>query len=447
MKFCFLVIFLLHSSFGLGDTASAPLMNLTNATQEKMSFCIGLIKPERQLQEMADFIAGNLACYDQQKNGFKVQVKHFATVPTKKQVQDLASQGMHLLLVLDTMMGNNAVAWRLYDTHLATMLKSGRCSIEGNITGIADMLSDHFWQLLVGSEGVFSTRLAFCKERVEGKHVLKDLVISSPFRYEPSLLVKGGKLLAPRWHSDPYHPMVLYSEVTMRNIRMMSVDMSGNRLVIANNDGLTMLPSFAHDGSCVVYCASRNGYSQLFQYETKKRSGVPFAKRIMPEGGNATSPLLCSNGDLIFCSDFKTKSPQIFMLSKSTGRIEQITSGGYCACPSYCEKTKKLAYIKMVGHVAQLWSYDFTTKKHTQLTNDALNKDECCWSPCGTYIAYVVHHQKQSRIAIMNIATTEHWFVTPPEERCSFPSWSLKYAGLPPSIQKRVNYSISSMHS
>jgi Tol biopolymer transport system component len=139
--------------------------------------------------------------------------------------------------------------------------------------------------------------------------------------------------------------------------------------------------------------------------------------------------------------------PQIFLKHKNTGTIEQLTPGGHCACPAYCEKTKKLAYIKIIDHVAQVLVYDYQTRKHTQLTFDRANKDECCWSPCGTYLAFVTRSREESRISIMNIPTGERWFLSPPGQRCSFPSWSLKYAGMPPCPQKNMNYSVSGLYS
>ena len=118
---------------------------------------------------------------------------------------------------------------------------------------------------------------------------------------------------------------------------------------------------------------------------------------------------------------------KIYYFTASTGKVERITNGGYCAAPGFSEKKQTVAYSKLVGNDMQLFLYTMATKQHTQLTFDKGTKEECSWSPCGNYLTYMVQEGAKSRIAILNMITQEQFFLTAEHELCSYPAWSPRY--------------------
>ena len=186
-----------------------------------------------------------------------------------------------------------------------------------------------------------------------------------------------------------------------------------------------MLPSFSSDGQNVVYCATHQGTSQLYRCSMDKKNKRKVCERFTHNKGNNTSPNLRDNGDVIFCSDFETRTPQIYYLHHERTCLERLTQSGYCASPSFSEKNGKIAYHMLLGNSMQVFTYDLTTKEKKQITFTPDNKDECCWSPCGNYLAYSVENGKSSRIAIFNMITQEETFITDDKVRCSYPTWSL----------------------
>ena len=112
-------------------------------------------------------------------------------------------------------------------------------------------------------------------------------------------------------------------------------------------------------------------------------------------------------------------------------KLTRITKDGYCVSPTFCPARNQVAYAKMVHGVMQLFSYDCATQEHTQLTFDGAQKEECIWSPCGTFLLCPVDTGKTSRIAFFNTITREYKYLTPAQAHCSCPAWSRIYTEYP----------------
>lgn len=245
---------------------------------------------------------------------------------------------------------------------------------------------------------------------------------------DPQVLVDMPTItVAPRWNGDIRNPLLFYSEYTNTNVRLMVVDMHKKRKIASNFDGINMLPAFSQDGKSVVYCASRgDGCCQLYRYQKGE------LQRLTHNYGNNISPVLADNGQRVyFCSDFQTGNPQIFVSDLQTGLTKRITKGGYCTSPAYCPKREQLAYTKMVNRTMQIYVYDCQKKTHRQLTQDAGNKHECTWSPCGNYILFSLEQGGNGRIAILNLLTNERRYLTTAQSHCCYPAWSPIYRQFP----------------
>lgn len=363
-------------------------------------------------------------------SGFRVELEQWREAPSQKKLVSVSKKGFPLIIFLQCM-ADQSLQWRLYDAESATMLQGKQIKLsDHNEQRYAELIADSLWPLLTGQEGFFSTRIAFCTQMKHDKHAQKSIFIAVPYgntaenNYpKPKKLIENIGAFGLRWNNDPYNPLVLFSQTTHRNVRLMSVNLYGLVKVISNLDGINMLPCFSADGSKVIYCASSQGKTHLFLYENSLEHG-PCLRRMTHNSGNNVSPTLCENGDIIFCSDFQKKCPQIYYYYAVTKELEPITKDGYCASPHFCEKNKKIVYTKLHKGFMQLFIYDCLSKKHLQITNDAGNKQECSWSPCGNYLVFSLVQGQSSRIVVMNIVTGERSFLTKAGERCSNPAWS-----------------------
>jgi len=317
------------------------------------------------------------------------------------------------------------------------MIKGKRFSTEGySARTIAEYMADQLWPLLTGQKGFFSTRIAYCKHIRSGKKMQKHIYVTQPYRDirrsddQAKLLVDSTNAFAPRWNYDAQDPLILYSEIGKANIRLMSVSLDKKRKLVANLEGMTTSASFSKDGKKVVYCSadgSLHGNSNIFLYHFDPHNSKPMVYQITNNQANNVSPILCDNGDIIFCTDAGSKNPYICCYKADTGIIERITFDGYASSPAYCAQSKMIAYSRNCNGVMQIFVYDCVAKTHAQITFDNAHKEQSSWSPCGNYLAFTQDDGKTTRIAVHHIISGERVFLTSADERCSYPTWSPAY--------------------
>ena len=387
-----------------------PSVEVTVKAQQhaKVSLLIGVVGNDvKELHDIAKHLKKDLSFSGQ----FNVVIQSVACITSTKNIKRFATH-YPLAVFISSAEQGQAIEWRLYDTDQATMLHGKKYHKQGDLLrGWAHNMADAVWPVLTGQQGLFSTKIAYCKE-VKHKNnpkKLKHIYIADYDGSHEELLVATPTInVAPRWNKDVQNPLLFYSTCTNANIRLMTTNMHKQQRMASNFDGLNMLPSFSKDGKKVVYCASRgDGYCQLYYYE----KGI--FKRLTHNNGNNVSPTLTDDGTKVyFCSDFQTGRPQIYYYDIANDHLERITDGGYCDSPSYSEQSNKLCYSKIINGTMQLFLYDVTTHKHKQLTFSAGHKQECSWSPCGNYILFAVEQKGISKIAMLNLLTNEQQSIT-----------------------------------
>ncbi len=383
-------------------------------------------KPKKQLQKIAQQMQKDFSFTRQ----FTVKVDHIKKITTQSQIKNFFEQGYPLVLFLSKDKKKQNISWRLYDAEHAAMVDGKVYKKKGKIVrGWAHNIADMVWPALTGLSSFFSTKIAYCKEvKKVGKHLCKYICIADYDGSNEQVLIDTKTVnVAPRWNGDLLNPLVFYSEHTNKNMRLMVCDMQKNKNVVANFDGLNMLPAFSYDGKKVVFCASKNSTTcQLYYYEKN------ILKQLTNNKGNNISPTLSGDGKTIyFCSDYQTNNPQIYSYDVNTKKQIRLTQGGYCVSPSYCLENKKIAYNKMVRGVMQIFTYDTITKKHQQITFDKGSKEECSWSPCGNYLLFSIFDGKKTRIAMLNTITNYTNFITKSDVSCCYPTWSRSYKIFP----------------
>jgi len=415
-------------AFILIITSSIYAESITVHAQQygKIELAVVVIGTEyKELARVANQIRRDLQFTQQ----FDVQLLRQSHVARKTDVQRIASKGHALAIFLQETADKKGIEWRLYDTHNVVMLTGKRYHKRGPVMrGWAHNIVDQIWPELTRQEGFFSTKIAYCKKMRHGRKMHQYICIADYNGSHEQILVSGNMAtVGPRWNTDVTKPLLFYSAYTPSNLRLIAIDMNKQQKVASNFDGINMLTSFSKDGKKVVYCASRgSGGCDLYYYE----KGI--FKRLTNNNGNNVSPSLSDDGScMVFCSDFQTGNPQIYMYDMETGDTKRLTKGGYCACPSYCQKNNMIAYTKLIQGEMQLFIYDMAKDMHQQISFGPGSKQECCWSPCGNYVLFGIEHGNKSRIAMCNIVDHTTRYITPASGYCTYPSWSGIYSEFP----------------
>lgn len=422
MKYGYVLVGLISSLYCSEQAPTAITCEVNASAYQAMPICIMIPQAEKGAPMLADLIKA-LEFTGQ----FKVELKNYNTIPHKKELSQIWEDGCPYAFFLHISSPTHC-EWRLYDTSAASMIKGKRQHIKGPSRGLSYAIADAWWKELTGSPGFFSCKVAYCKEVRHGKRQYKHIFIADYDGNHEELLVATPTInIAPRWNTDAEKPLLFYSESTNANVRLMASTMDKKRIMASNFDGLNMLPIFSRDGKTVIYCATRGaGNCQLYGWHNKE------LKRITNNTGNNIAPTFADSDDIIyFVSDFESAAPQMYKLNLKTGAQERVTTEGYCVSPSYNNVNHTVAYSKMVNGVMQLFVYDEQTKKHTQLTHDPAQKEECAWAPDGIHLLCPVQAGKRQQIAYFNTITKQYQFLTKPTMKCSYPMISGTYAHYP----------------
>lgn len=377
-----------------------------------------IVAPEQELDDIATIVAKDLSWTKQ----FAPEVMHHAPIKRTKDVRQFAQQNKPIVVFLSQPDKADYIEWRVYDSAQARMLKGKRTyKDDSSLRQWAHRCSNGIWTALTGMPGIFDMTIAYCQEfRQPGRRPQKHIYVAEYDGSHAHALVATPTVnIAPRWRqANNGDPVIYYSECTLRNVRLMATNMKGKKRIISDFDGLNMLVAFAPDGKRAVLCLSRDGGTQLYLYKVGKKG----LKQLTHQGAHI-SPCFVDKHNIIFCSDNnKRRRPYICTMNIDTGDIQEVITG-YCSSPVYSPASGLIAYAKMVDGQMQLFTYDMKKKIERQLTFGYGSKDECCWSPCGTYLIYTFEDGGLSRIAIINAKTGASRFVTSAKKRCTYPAW------------------------
>ena len=401
---------------GQEQTEDDMTVSISAAQYGKMPLLISIVGDKTaDIKTLVDLVRQDLTWSGQ----FEVNCEDLSNIPTKQELLATADRGFPLLVFVSREDDGKGFEWRLYDTTTPVMLKGKRIIKRGADARVwAHELADMLWPVLTGQDGFFSTKIAYCKEVKRGKKRPYKYLCVADYDGSNEVVRVPTVTVAPRWGKNG---LLFYSECTNANVRLMYVDGQGTRHVASNFDGLNMLPSFSRDGNISVFCASRGqGSCQLYYCAP----GV--FKQLTHNDGNNVSPTITADGKKVyFCSDYKTGKPAIYSMDIASGDIKELIHSGLC--PSYSDKVNKIAYIKNMNGIMQVFSYDLESGKSEQITFDAGDKDECSWSACGNYLVFSVSRGCRSRIAALNNISREIHWITKESDICTYPAVSPAY--------------------
>lgn len=391
-------------------------------TAKKTKLALVSLGTSKALEEACAIVKNDLEFTHQ----FDVGIIKKDAIQSKHDIKELHKQGYTVALFVTENPEAKVSELRVYNTRKAKMLNGYKISyVAASPRSWGHNLADACLPVLTGENGFFSSKLAYYKEEAGNKQIC--IADYNGKASRPLVHIKSAAV-APRWNNDPENPLVLYSEYTPVNVRLMATNLQGKKQVAVDFDGLNMLPAFSEDGNEVVMCLSQKSSTQIYSYGQTKKSKKPVYTRLTHNDGNNISPTIMENGDVIFCSDYQQGRPHIYRLKRKRGSLKRLSFGGSCFNPNYSIPSHKVAYSQMHGGTAQVMIYDFKTKQEKQVTFDHGHKLECSWSPCGNYLAFSYESGKQKRIAVQSLLTGNRRYLTSTSQRCSYPSWSINYS-------------------
>ncbi|MCK4265493.1 PD40 domain-containing protein, partial [Candidatus Babeliales bacterium] len=409
-----------------GLTFEARTNELTHGKIKVLVLCIG---DEELSTSVGRVFRKDLEFTDQ----LEVDLRKSKKELSKKDVPKLFNQGVSIYCLLKTT--KNSVSILVQDTSSKNIIfdKKFACDTNDSVA-CGNMLSSNILPELTGESSIALYDLAYCR-LINPRHKII-CVGNYNAQYSRVAVSMETVNIVPCWHAEK--PILFYSQITPKNMRLMAVDLKSNRhKIVCSFEGLNMQPSISSDGKKVVLCLSRSGNSELYLYDTdfSKEQGRRVFRQLTNNRGNNVSPSLLSNGDIVFCSDFKTGAPQIFYLDNNNKKILQLTHGGYCSEPSYCENNRSIVFTKPVNGSFQIFrinlNKDNTVLSEEQLTSNSGDKHHPSCSENGKYIVFSYRISDDEgrmtpQIASLNISSGRIRILTKGPQAKSFPTWRKK---------------------
>lgn len=399
-------------------TVTIENQNKRGDTSNRMPVFIGILNSNAT---DVVFLASELKkCLEISKQ-FDVTIEHMTSPKTKQAITALSERGFVLAFFVNASLDNKYLEWRMYDTMAASMVKGKKIiKNDATLTDCSYIIANDMWQELLGQSGPFLAKLAYIKKVPNKKNRFRCQLCMCDYNGEHERIVLDSShiIVAPAWGPVSANPYLVYSEFTRSNVRLMSIDLLHKRKVVVDFDGTIAGVSFTQTGKEIVY--GRSGGLWKYYYDEATKKG--YHELLVKEIDVCASPILLTNGDVIYCSQGMIKR-----YADKTHERQIIIKDGYNVGPTFHEKSGVLVFSRRYKGFMQLFSYTFATKKTEQLTFGAGDKTDPSMSPCGSWVAYCLEKRGKSQIVVMNIKTGHSYAVTPETSTCRYPCWSPFY--------------------
>lgn len=197
--------------------------------------------------------------------------------------------------------------------------------------------------------------------------------------------------------------------------------------------GNQLMPAIAPTLDCMAFVSDITGNPELFiQSYSPERGlvGQPRQVYSAPQGAQA-SPTFSPDGKKIAFVSNKDGSARIYMLPiPQAGQSIKTLNPTLISkrnpdntCPAWSPDGKMIAYSSLTKGVRQIWIYDFTTRKETQLTDGPGHKENPSWAPNSLHLLFNSSTATSSEVFLINLNQKEAVKVGQSAGEKRFPIW------------------------
>lgn len=206
------------------------------------------------------------------------------------------------------------------------------------------VIADKIYELITGTPGDFSGRIAYIEEIGIGKDKTSSLkIMDADGENARTIYTVKGSIFSPAWSPDGKR--IAYSvqgDQSYPTIYIQNVDGSGPR-TLTPFSGSNMDPSFSPDGSKILFSSSFEGSADI--YEISVSGGQP--NRIINWPGSEIQPSYAPDGkSFVFVSDKAgLNKPQIYRYEFGSGRTTKLSNSSYAARPQFSSDGSQIAFL------------------------------------------------------------------------------------------------------
>jgi TolB protein len=279
---------------------------------------------------------------------FLEQVRDVNALPRFEDWRSIQSDALVIGRVVKSGDGRVGAEFRVWDVAGGKQLTGQRFSTsERNWRRIGHMIADVVYERLTGEKGYFNTRVVFVDETGPKERRIKRLAIMDQDGANVRLLSQGSELvLTPRF--SPTNQEITYMSYTADQPKVFIMNLeTGQRELVGDFPNMTFAPRFSPDGQRVIMSLGRpDGGSDIYEMDLRSRQ----PRRLTQSNGIDTSPSYAPDGSQIVFESDRSGRQQLWVMNADGSNPHPISQGdGSYSTPVWSPRGDYIAFTKQTG--------------------------------------------------------------------------------------------------
>ncbi|HEX5034433.1 MAG TPA: Tol-Pal system beta propeller repeat protein TolB [bacterium] len=312
---------------------------------------------------------------------------------------------------------NLVIEFRLYDPNLKQMLVGKEYKVpQAKAYAAVHRFADEIMLALTGERGIFNTKIAAaCGPR--GKEQLVVMNVDGSER-EP-LTNNNAMNLSPTWAPDG--SQLVFTSYAKFFPELYSISVKGGKPKrLTFNNKLNITPSYAPDGTTVAFSSSMAGDPDLYLIDPQTQQTT----QITRSQGIDISPSFSPDGNLIAFASEQAGNLHIFVTDKTGAAPKRLTFTGFQNdTPEWSPRGDKIAYVKRADGGFNVFLMNADGSVPQQLTSGSGNNENPAFSPDGRYLVFSSSRNKGGNLFLMMWDGSNQTAITS-DGQCKTPDWS-----------------------
>ncbi len=208
----------------------------------------------------------------------------------------------------------------------------------------AHVIADKVYELVTGTPGDFSGRIAYIEETGRGKDKISRLkVMDADGENAQTITEVAGSIFSPAWSPDASR--IAYTVQRDKSYPLIYVQnvSGGAATVVTPYKGSNLSPSFSPDGSKILFSSSFEGSADIYEMS----AGGGNLRKLTNWPSSEVQPSYAPDGkSFIFVSDRAGfNKPQIYRYEFGSGRTTRVSNSGYATSPQFSSDGKQIAFL------------------------------------------------------------------------------------------------------